>query len=298
MSAYNGQKYIAEQIDSILTQKGIHVELYIRDDGSKDYTRDILREYTRHHDNIHVSLGTNLGAARSFIEGLINAPECDYYSFSDQDDYWEQDKLFRAVNFIRQNGEPDKPTLYYSNLKVSDEDLNIIRTTSIDKRIKTLEAMITRRYIAGCTMMMNFRLREIIKSRPVTMDMLAQNHDSFIVSAAYSTGASVICDPEAHILYRQHRNNLAGSPTSLVARIRKEYRSFMNRDISEARIAQGLIDYYGDILTPEAKDVLTLVAGYREKFLSRMKIFCSHKFVTGDWRLTLTGKVKALLGRL
>ena len=61
MSTFNGDKYLAEQIDSILSQEGVNVELYIRDDGSSDGTRDIISHYVTHHRNIHARLGRNLG---------------------------------------------------------------------------------------------------------------------------------------------------------------------------------------------------------------------------------------------
>ena len=241
--------------------------------------------------------GQNLGAARSFIQALITAPKYDYYSFSDQDDYWEQDKLISAVKLIRQKEPQDKPVLYYSNLNVADSELNIIRKTSFDKRVHTFESMITRRSIAGCTMVMNSKLRNMIKSRQVTEEMLKQYHDGFIVSLAYSTGSSVICDANAYMRYRQHAYNLAGSPYKLIPRIRKEYRNIRNGG-HEAEIARALLETWDEQLDPEARKTLSLIAGYRENFSSRLKIFLSRRFVTGDFRLTLLGKVKAILGRL
>lgn len=56
MSTYNGAKYINEQLDSILVQKGVEVNLLIRDDGSSDDTMKILRKYERKHSNISIYL--------------------------------------------------------------------------------------------------------------------------------------------------------------------------------------------------------------------------------------------------
>ena len=61
LSSYNGEKYIREQIDSILAQEGVSVDLLIRDDGSKDTTKDILQEYEKKHTNIHVLCDKNVG---------------------------------------------------------------------------------------------------------------------------------------------------------------------------------------------------------------------------------------------
>ena len=87
MSTYNGEKYLAEQIDSILAQKDVHVELFIRDDASQDSTREIISDYVNKYDNVHADYGTNnIGWIRSFIYALGTAPEFDYYALSDQDD--------------------------------------------------------------------------------------------------------------------------------------------------------------------------------------------------------------------
>lgn len=98
MSTYNGEKYLKEQIDSILSQEGVDVRLYIRDDGSSDRTTDILASY-QEHKNVKIEKGNNLGFAKSFLTALDECDEADYYAFSDQDDVWEKDKLSTAMYF-------------------------------------------------------------------------------------------------------------------------------------------------------------------------------------------------------
>lgn len=102
MSTYNGEKYLKEQIDSILSQEGVDVRLYIRDDGSSDRTTDILASY-QEHKNVKIEKGNNLGFAKSFLTALDECDEADYYAFSDQDDVWEKDKLSTAI-FNRETG--------------------------------------------------------------------------------------------------------------------------------------------------------------------------------------------------
>ena len=86
MSTYNGEKYIREQIDSILSQQGVDVDLFIRDDGSKDDTVKIIREYETAHNNVHAEVGNNLGFRQSFIQELIHVKGYKFYAFSDQDE--------------------------------------------------------------------------------------------------------------------------------------------------------------------------------------------------------------------
>lgn len=232
---------------------------------------------------------------------MTSASECEYYAFSDQDDYWEPEKLSSAVKIISQKeNEQGKnlPILYYSNLNISDSRLNIIRKTKLEGRVHSLGSVITRRSLAGCTMMMNAKLHSLIKSRPITNNMLAQNHDSFIVSLVYSVGGTLICDSESYIRYRQHGSNIAGSPLSFAGRVKKEWRSLTDNSGSEARIARAILETYSGEITPEARSTLETVAGYRGNIISRLKIVFSPEFRTGDIRLTLLGKFKALLGLL
>ena len=89
MSTYNGENYIKEQIESIFNQKGVIVKLYVRDDGSKDRTLEILKDY-----NVNLEKGTNIGYIKSFMWLIKNVPFADYYALADQDDVWDEDKLY------------------------------------------------------------------------------------------------------------------------------------------------------------------------------------------------------------
>ena len=100
MSTYNGERYLREQIDSILQQIDVEIELIIRDDGSNDGTVQIIEEYASKYPCISYYCGDNVGVGKSFMELLKNAPTADYYAFSDQDDVWLKDKLIRAVKAI------------------------------------------------------------------------------------------------------------------------------------------------------------------------------------------------------
>lgn len=89
MATYNGELYIEEQINSILTQTYQDYTLYIQDDGSKDKTVEIIKSYSLAHENVvYVDNGlTKQGAGQNFMT-LLNCVESDYYMFADQDDVW------------------------------------------------------------------------------------------------------------------------------------------------------------------------------------------------------------------
>ena len=79
MSTYNGEKFIREQLDSILNQSYKNIELIVRDDGSKDKTVEIVKEYQEKHKNIKLFEGQNLGFVKSFFE-LLKLRALYYFS--------------------------------------------------------------------------------------------------------------------------------------------------------------------------------------------------------------------------
>ena len=83
LSTYNGQNYIEEQIESLLKQTYNNIEIFIRDDGSKDNTITILKKYEKKYNYINVEYGNNIGFYKSFLWLLNNAHKGDYYSFCD-----------------------------------------------------------------------------------------------------------------------------------------------------------------------------------------------------------------------
>ena len=101
ISTYNGEEYLCHQIDTILNQTWENLELFVRDDGSKDSTLDILEEYSTKYSNVTYVKGKNVGSNQSFLEMLKIAPEADYYSLADQDDDWMPEKIARAVEKIQ-----------------------------------------------------------------------------------------------------------------------------------------------------------------------------------------------------
>ncbi|MBQ7155566.1 MAG: glycosyltransferase [Synergistaceae bacterium] len=301
MSTYNGEKYLAEQLDSILAQECVHVELFVRDDGSTDSTKDILREYASSHKNIHLIFGENIGWRASFVTELGLASGYEFYSFSDQDDFWEKDKLSSAVMLIKQARQVKSknfPILYYSNNNISDSKLRFIRKTKLDKRVRSLESVLIRMSVPGCFMVMNDKLRELIISRPATDEIFIRGHDTAAMILTYIFGGSVVFDTNAHMFYRQHENNTVGTPNGIISRIKKEFTDMLRYKGMEAVIAKAMLRAYGERITPQARDTLETVAGYREHMFSRLSIVFSPKFRTGDWRLTIFGKFKALLGLL
>ena len=96
LATFNGEKFLAEQLDSLQAQSVKNWRLYVSDDGSTDSTVDIIKRYQEAwgSDKLHYRLGPQKGFAQNFL-GLACDPEikADFYAFCDQDDFWLPKKL-------------------------------------------------------------------------------------------------------------------------------------------------------------------------------------------------------------
>lgn len=158
LSTYNGEKYLKEQIDSVLAQEGVKVHLVIRDDGSKDGTIQILKTYASEYSNIELLIEDNCGAERSFNKLCFYTKEniqANYYAFCDQDDVWESQKLYLAVEALK-SYSTHLPNLYFSNLKMVDTNLNYMRNMFADGEVDVSKRMaLLQIFTYGCTCVFN-----------------------------------------------------------------------------------------------------------------------------------------------
>ena len=124
ISTYNGEKYLEEQLDSILNQTYKNIEIVIRDDGSKDSTIDIIKKYQERHNNIILHEGMNVGFIRSFFK-LLTLSNADYYAYCDQDDIWMENKIELAVKLLNP-ADNSKPNMVFGNSDYYDEIMRLI----------------------------------------------------------------------------------------------------------------------------------------------------------------------------
>lgn len=204
LSTYNGERFLYPQLYSLTQQKGVQLRVVIRDDESTDGTVSILRDYQNNNSSFIWYSGRNIGPAKSFWDLICRAPDSEYYAFCDQDDVWMDDKLFVAVECLKQYD--DGPALYCSAYQMTDKDLNPIKTSTITPNIDIYHAILENS-ATGCTMVFNKKLMQIIKSYVPDYYFM---HDEWVYKVCVAIGGKVIYDSQSHILYRQHGNNVIG----------------------------------------------------------------------------------------
>lgn len=219
ISTYNGQKFLVEQLDSLIKQDYKNIKIIIRDDGSKDETVNILLAYKNKYSNIELVTGSNVGVVASFFELLKHVPpEAGYTAFCDQDDVWDPGKVSRAVSQLSQSNN-EIPSLYCSRLKVVDASLNFLFDTALPKRELNFENAIIENFAIGCTIMFNRVARELlVNNLPDDKKVVMHDWWCYLVIAALGT---VIYDKEAYIKHRQHDTNTNGMKKSIKHLLRK-----------------------------------------------------------------------------
>lgn len=252
MSTYNGERYIRQQIDSVLSQDVPNLSVVVRDDGSKDDTAQILQGYAQRGD-IRLICGDNEGYVRSFFDVLAAAGEFDYYCFADQDDIWMPDKLSSAIKLIQESASSG-PVLYCSDLFFCDEfcknpqrsDLNLIGLNG--------QRMIYETICFGNTMVFNRQMRDVATVGGPT-DVFS--HDWWFGLVACSLG-TLVWDKEPHLLYRRTGNN--ASPSGMTPAQLAKYRVqkiFGNGKLP--RIQQQIRRFYflyQDQLNPQLREIV------------------------------------------
>ena len=244
MSTYNGEKYLREQIDSILAQKGVEVHLLVRDDGSKDKTIKILREY----NNIELLEANNVGATNSFFALITLAGDYDFYAFADQDDVWDEEKLIIAIQKL---DEYVCPAIYSSNTRLVDGNLNFIRNETL-KPITTLGSAIVKNYVTGCTAVFNAQLMRYLKQYTPKN---APFHDWWANLVCLSVGGVSVYDYEPHMNYRQHENNVVSGNDSVWKKWISRFKKF-NKPYHRDLMAREIKDNYAELIKKEEEKVL------------------------------------------
>ncbi|HFI0081233.1 TPA: glycosyltransferase family 2 protein [Streptococcus suis] len=212
MSTYNGQQFLAEQIRSIQDQSYTDWTLFIRDDGSSDNTKEILKDFEGQDSRIHLidsDKSDNLGVIKSFHK-LVNHDRADYYFFSDQDDVWLPNKLELSLKEA-QNHPADLPLMVYMDLKVVNQDLEIMTESMVKSQSHhantELVQELTENTVTGGVAMINHALAEMWQE---TDDILM--HDWYLALLASAFGNLVFIDQPGE-LYRQHSDNVLGART-------------------------------------------------------------------------------------
>lgn len=231
MATYNGEKYVREQIESILASSFSDFEIFIYDDGSRDNTINIIREFEKlYPSKIHLHQNeTNLGVTANFLQAVARTT-MDYIMLCDQDDVWKPDKigktLKRMKNMESQLGK-NIPLAVFTDAEIVDAQLNSINNSffkynHLNPRKVDLPHVLMENKLIGCTVMINNSIRKLLHNYPLPKH--AKFHDWWIALIASSMGKICFIN-EGTLYYRQHSSNVVGG-SGFISYIRNRIANF------------------------------------------------------------------------
>ena len=297
MCTYNGERFLREQIDSVLSQKDVAVSIKVADDRPSDGTVRILEEYRSRYPNFDYCVNeVNKNFTYNFIDLLFSVRDTqyDYYAFCDQDDIWLPEKLAEAIKKIGEKGSSENGVLYCSNLKVTDARGNAIGMEEGDSIHKTNRCTYLYENICtGCTMVFDRKFKDhCLKYYPKSIRL----HDHwFFLIAVYT--AEWVYDPRAFILYRQHVDNQVGSKKNADESLGAQFAHFLEKSNSDTtqRLQQLLIGYGDEISAADRKNI-EIVANYKRNIGCRLKFACYSRFKRRKRNLRF--RIRVLFGKV
>jgi len=215
----DGQRFLAEQLESIAAQTTTDWRLWISDDGSTDDTPAIIERYrTRWGDGrISMQAGPGKGVAANFLSlTRKEAIRADFYAYADQDDIWEPDKLARAIEWLTRV-PAEIPALYGSRTRLIDEQGRELGYSSLIAEPPSFANALAQNVFGGNTMVFNEAARNLLRAADEKMNIVA--HDWWAYQVITGCGGKVFWDPHPGIRYRQHADNQVGSNVSWAGRV-------------------------------------------------------------------------------
>lgn len=227
---YNGERFIEEQLNSILRQTRSVDEIILMDDGSSDSTVDLAERILGSQKIPYqiIANSSNLGVSANFEKGIAKA-DGDIVLTADQDDVWKANKVQHFEKFFEKNSNC---VLAFTDGYVTDSDLNVTRNSIweaagfTEKKKKLFQekeyyrVLFSDNVITGAAM--GVRRSFALKCIPAPKGTL---HDYWYALNAPLFGDICFIE-EKCILYRQHKNNVMGVPEKgLAGKIQRWIRS-------------------------------------------------------------------------
>ena len=290
LSTCNGERFLVDQIDSLIGQSHSEWTLLVRDDGSTDRTPSIIERCERRDSRIRRLIDDDgrLGAAQSFGRLLEAAAGlgADRVFLCDQDDVWAPDKMDRQIARLddaEQRFGSDTALIVHSDLEVVDERLAQLRPSFMaSQRLRhvsthPLATLAVQNFVTGCTILANRAALDVALPIPAEAVM----HDWWMALCVAGTGR-ILFDPIPIVKYRQHRSNAIGAQgywgtiwNSLRRRVRLDSH-FLREDSDEfeavLRQAGAAADRLAEFHPPSARWMAEFVDLWRRPSLPGRKL--------------------------
>ena len=287
LATYNGERFLREQIDSLLNQSYRDFRILIRDDGSKDGTVSIIQEYVEQYpEKVIFIVDEKKGgsSAKNFFH-LCSYATSESVMFCDQDDFWLPDKVNDTLKRMLMEEDKigaDKPILVFSEYSVVDEHLKLMPVNESHNQVAgyklNLPNLLVQNYVTGCLAMVN----RALYTKMGVFENAIQMHDWWAALIAVTFG-SLIHLPEKTMLYRQHGDNVVGAVDvkSFAYRLDrlKDPKTRKSKEVYRAQ-AQLFLSRYGEELNERDQKILM---DFLHMYESRWKVVRVYRLLRGGF---------------
>lgn len=291
LPAYNGQKFLSEQIESIIQQDFCDWRILARDDDSSDETLRTLRFYSDRLKDKFVIIEDqpgNIGIIGN-VDYLLLFATAPYIMFCDQDDLWHPTKIsltlqaMKAAESVNPNG---LPILVHSDLLVTDHQFNVInrsfwRYQNLNPHLDSLNRLLLQNTVTGCTVMINRALLNLALPIPAQVIM----HDWWLGLVASTFGKIILID-QPTLLYRQHSNNDTGAKQWSTRYVIKKAFTFLDRSTllesidRSQRQAEAFLDQFTNLLSAHQRIMIEqFVDLHKLGFLEKRLFLYKHQLL-------------------
>jgi len=221
MCTYNGAQYLKEQLDSIEAQDYRHWKLYVSDDGSKDKTLNILKNYQKRwgKDKLQILKGPNINFQSNFISLITHSKiHADIYFLSDQDDIWMPIKLTHTLKYLRLF-DITRPLLYCARTTyISSNGKKTLGQSDLFIKPPSFKNALVQSIAGGNTMAFNEPLKKIAQKYKHAKIV---SHDWWLYILNELSKGQTFYDQTSTIWYRQHKKSLIGANTGFIAKLKR-----------------------------------------------------------------------------
>ncbi len=267
LCTYDGERFLAEQLESYMAQSHARWAVWVSDDGSHDRSVALLNESQARwpEGKLNFQRGAGAGFAKNFLSLVCRADiEADYYAYSDQDDVWESDKLTRALNWLR-TVPAHVPALYCSRTRLVDALNREQGLSPLFSKSPSFSNALVQNIGGGNTMVFNAAARKLLTQAGPNVDIVS--HDWWTYLLVAGCGGRVCYDPHPTVRYRQHGDNLVGANKGALSRVTRLRKLFHGRYKGWNDLHMQALAACREQLTEDSRRVLDAFAASRGQWL-------------------------------
>ncbi|MFT3719035.1 glycosyltransferase family 2 protein [Pseudorhodoferax sp.] len=272
LCTFNGQEFLAEQLQSIEEQEFRNWKLWVSDDGSDDATKSILLDFKRKWGGINRELvvedGPRSGVVANFLSLSCRSDiRASYYAYSDQDDVWERWKLDRAIKVLSLVPETI-PIVYCSRTRVMDVQGDFVGFSPLFSRPASFANALLQNVAGGNTMVFNHSAMQLLRAGGV---LNVPMHDWWLYLLVSGCGGVIHYDEVPSVRYRQHGNNIVGANSGWKLRVKRLHMHWAGKFHAWSGMNVDALTRVRHLLTPKSVEILSHFSSARDGgFVERM----------------------------